>query len=185
MAPVDQPSEVLREDRGIPSPVHLGPSRPEGPWAEWSARRRSALRGDVAFSDPGWVLDLTGPEARVVTPYEPAPRAVTAADPAAQVIPHRLVAIAAIAIVALNVLDVITTKLALASGGTEGNPLASLFVYHLPIFITIKILLPGLVATRMWVLRDKITPMLLAAMWWVVGAYSLAIVVNTIHLFSA
>jgi hypothetical protein len=34
----------------------------------------------------------------------------------------------------------------------------------------------------MWAVRGRTTPMLLAAMWWVVGVYSMAIVVNAIHL---
>lgn len=89
---------------------------------------------------------------------------------------------AGLAIVALNVADIITTTVAISRGATEGNPMAALFVSNLPLFVAIKVLFPVAVALRMWSTRHRTTPMLLAAMWWVVGVYSLAIVVNLMHL---
>ena len=148
-------------------------------WAEWCAERRAAaLPAGVGWDDPGLVIDLTAPVPTVTLP--PVARSDEAVTRG--VVPAKLVTAAALAIVVLNVLDVITTRFALLRGGTEGNPLAALFVYHLPIFVAIKVLLPGLVALRMWVTRTRTTPGLLAAMYWVVGVYSMAIVVNALHL---
>ena len=65
----------------------------------------------------------------------------------------------------LNLLDIVTTRLAIARGGAEGNPLAGLFVDNLTLFVAIKVFVPGLVAWRMWSIRSRITPLLLAAMW--------------------
>ena len=96
----------------------------------------------------------------------------------------KAVTIAAIAIVMLNILDVVTTKLALQGKGVEGNPIAALFVYHLPIFVAIKVLLPGVVALRIWAHRNQTTPMLLASMWWVVGVYCMTIAINLLHVLS-
>lgn len=106
----------------------------------------------------------------------------TTTAPIRELATTRAVPIAAITIVVLNVLDIITTRIALLNGAAEGNPMASLFVNQLPLFVAIKILIPVGVALRMYAVRRKVTPMLLAAMWWVVGVYSLAIVVNAMHL---
>jgi hypothetical protein len=162
----------------VSTPFPVGQSKPRGAWNEWCAQRRTLLPSGVDWGDPGLVLDLRGTVATVTLP--PATR--TPDRPLPGMVPGRLVTIAALAIVVLNVLDVITTRLALAQGATEGNPFASLFVHHLPIFVAIKVLFPGFVALRMWAVRGRTTPMLLAAMWWVVGVYSMAIVVNAIHL---
>jgi len=148
-------------------------------WAEWCAgRRASALPAGVGWDDPGPVIDLTGPVPTVNMP----PLARRGRAAAYGMVPARLVAAAALAIVVLNVLDVITTRFAISRGATEGNPLASLFVSHLPIFVVIKVLFPAFVALRMWVTRTRTTPGLLAAMYWVVGVYSMAIVINALHL---
>ncbi len=148
-------------------------------WAEWCAERRAAvLPAGVAWDDPGLVVDLTTPVATVtVAQLARSEDAVTQAR-----VPAKLVTAAALAIVVLNILDIITTRFALQRGGTEGNPLASLFVHHLPVFVAIKVLLPGLVALRMWVTRNRTSAGLLAAMYWVVGVYSMAIVINALHL---
>ena len=84
----------------------------------------------------------------------------------------RAIVVAAVLIVVLNVLDIITTRLALANGAAEGNPIATLFVDYLPIFVAVKILVPASVALRIRSMRGRTTPMLFAAMWWVVGVYS-------------
>ena len=160
-------------------PLKFGQARPGGVWAEWCAERRaSALPAGVGWDDPGLVIDLTGPVPTVSMP----PLARRGRAAAYGMVPARLVAAAALAIVVLNVLDVITTRFAISRGATEGNPLASLFVSHLPIFVVIKVLFPAFVALRMWVTRTRTTPGLLAAMYWVVGVYSMAIVINALHL---
>ena len=162
----------------VSTPLRFDQKRQGGAWAQWCARRRAGLRTGVGWGDPRLVIDLTAPVSTVTL----AP--VVGAEQLARtgMVPERLVRLAAVAIVILNVLDVVTTRVALARGATEGNPLASLFVYHLPIFVAIKVLLPGLVALRMWVTRTRTPPALLAVMFWVVGVYSMAIVVNALHL---
>lgn len=162
----------------VSTPIRVGQARPGGAWAEWCAQRRAVVPAGVDWGDPGLVVDLTGTVPSVTLP--PVTRTGERSVPG--MVPGRLVTVAAVAIVVLNVLDVITTRLALLGGASEGNPFASLFVHHLPIFVAIKVVFPGLVALRMWATRERTTPMLLAAMWWVVGVYSMAIVVNALHL---
>ncbi len=142
-----------------------------GRWASWSADRRSELWSAGVLAGSGTVIDLTGDEPQVIR----APSRPTG-------ISDRIVGVAALAIVVLNLLDIVTTRLAIAQGGAEGNPLAGLFVDNLTLFVAVKVFVPGLVAWRMWSIRSRITPLLLAAMWWVVGVYSLAITVNALHL---
>jgi hypothetical protein len=163
----------------VSTPIRTGQPQQRGPWNEWCAKRRVDAPSGTHWDDPRMVVDLTGPVATVGLRQ---PRGATdvAGGPA---VPARLVTIAAVAIVALNVLDIITTRLALLDGATEGNPLAALFVHNFPLFVTIKLVLPGMVALRMWVIRDRTTPMLLAAMWWVVGVYSMVITINALHVF--
>ena len=159
-------------------PIRAERSGPGGAWAQRRGQRRSVLPTGVDWGDPALVIDLTGPVTAVTLPPVTRPLVPTAPG----MVPGRLVSIAAVAIVVLNVLDIITTRLALAGGATEGNPLASLFVHHLPIFVAIEVLLPALVALRMWVMSERTPPMLLAAMWWVAGVYSLVVVINGLHL---
>ena len=92
------------------------------------------------------------------------------------------VTVAAVAIIVLNLFDVLTTRVALANGAAEGNPIAALFVDHLALFLAIKVIVPVGVALRMLRIRERTTPMLLSAMWWVVGVYSLTIVVNVLGI---
>jgi hypothetical protein len=162
----------------VSTPLRFDQKRGGGAWAQWCARRRDGLPAGVGWDDPRLIIDLTAPVSTVTL----AP-VVGAEEPARTgTVPERLVTLSAVAIVVLNVLDVVTTRVALVRGGTEGNPLASLFVYHLPIFVAIKVLFPGFVALRMWVTRTRTPPALLAVMFWVVGVYSMAIVVNALHL---
>jgi hypothetical protein len=162
----------------VSTPIQVRPPNPSGRWSQWCAHRRTVAPAGVGWGDPRLVVDLTGPVATVGLR-----RATSDADLADRTaVPARLVTTAAVAIVVLNVLDIITTRLALLDGATEGNPLAALFVHHLPIFVAIKVLLPGLVGLRMWTVRDRTPPMLLAAMWWVVGVYSMVITINALHL---
>ena len=141
----------------------------DGRWSLWAAERRAQHDTTAGFG-PGSVIDLTGPEALLYT------------DERASVVPANLVRNAAAAIVVLNVLDIVTTRLALSQGASEGNPLTNLFVHHLWLFILIKVGLPGLVSYRLWSIRDRVTPVLLAGMWWVVGVYSMVIILNALHL---
>jgi hypothetical protein len=162
----------------VSTPIRMDQAARSGPWNEWCAKRRHEAHVATPWDDPRLVVDLTGPVATVG--LRGSAREVAATTGTG--IPARLVCIAAVAIVALNVLDIITTRLALVDGATEGNPLAALFVNNLPLFVTIKLVLPGLVALRMWSIRDTATPMLLAAMWWVVGVYSMVITINALHV---
>ena len=75
--------------------------------------------------------------------------------------------------------------LALSQGASEGNPLTNLFVHHLWLFILIKVGLPGLVSYRLWCDTRPRDPVLLAGMWWVVGVYSMVIILNALHLTRA
>ncbi len=165
----------------VSTPIRVGPPAPGGAWREWCAQRRGLVPAGVDWSDPAVVLDLTGPVATVRVPT-PAAATPVRTEPETATVPSSLVVTAAVAIVALNLLDILTTQLALAAGASEGNPIASLFVHHFPIFVAIKVLVPGMVALRMYVIRTKATPMLLAAMWWVVGVYSMVITINALHL---
>jgi hypothetical protein len=164
---------------------------PHRTWEEWCEWRRAGLAltglsvdsaSTVDLTSPTTVIDVTGPEAVV---SELRVRAESDFDSFGhRFVITKAVTIAAVAIVMLNIFDVITTKLALADKGVEGNPIAALFVYHLPIFVAIKVLLPGIVAIRIWYRRNQTTPMLLASMWWVVGVYCMTITINLLHVLA-
>ena len=90
---------------------------------------------------------------------------------------------AVIAIAALNALDLVTTKLALDRGATEGNPVAAFMLTYPGLLIASKVLLcAGLLAGAL--LHREITQRLLAAAWFVPGVYSLVVVLNTVHVIA-
>ena len=163
-----------------------GPAAPS--WAEWCAWRRTGLATGWFGAEAPLFFEVAGADT-VIDLREPEP--VVARSTASAVVPEtprrgfvasRAIIVAAVLIVVLNVLDIITTRLALTNGAAEGNPIAALFVEYLPIFVAVKILVPASVALRIRSMRGRTTPMLFAAMWWVVGVYSMTIVVNAIHL---
>jgi len=165
--------------------------RPGRTWEQWCAWRRSGLALGGASADPAPMVDLTSPATVIdlTGPDAVVSQLRVRAESDFDGFGHRFVitkavTIAAIAIVMLNVFDIITTKLALAGKGVEGNPIAALFVYHLPIFVAIKVLVPGMVALRIWYRRKQTTPMLLASMWWVVGVYCMTIAINLLHVLA-
>ena len=92
------------------------------------------------------------------------------------------VAIGGILILALNVLDAVTTRFALGLGGTEANPLMEPFIDHLPLFLTVKIGFPALVAWWLWRRRWEATPVLVTAVYLLVAVYGVVVVVNLSHL---
>jgi hypothetical protein len=87
-------------------------------------------------------------------------------------------------IMAMNVLDVITTMLVLEKGGGEANPIAEFLIeYRLLWFL--KVLIP------VWILvftyigrarRERVIEKLYAAVWFVAGLYSMIVVSNTLVL---
>lgn len=87
-------------------------------------------------------------------------------------------------IMAMNVLDVITTMLVLEKGGGEANPIAEFLIeYRLLWFL--KVLIP------VWILvftyigrarRERVVERLYAAVWFVAGLYSMIVVSNTLVL---
>jgi hypothetical protein len=87
-------------------------------------------------------------------------------------------------IMAMNVLDVITTMLVLEKGGGEANPIAEFLIeYRLLWFL--KVLIP------VWILvftyigrarRERVIERLYAAVWFVAGLYSMIVVSNTLVL---
>lgn len=166
---------------------HAG-SRSSWDWEDWCARRRRVLAADGVPMDAEVVIDLRD-EPAPSSPRPPRLRRLLAPAPppaspveAARVVRTSAVTVAALAIVILNLFDVLTTRIALTNGAAEGNPIASLFVDHLWLFLAIKVVVPVGVALRMLKIRERTTPMLLAAMWWVVGVYSLTIVVNVLGI---
>jgi hypothetical protein len=94
----------------------------------------------------------------------------------------RAVTVGAGAILFLNVLDFVTTRLALQRGATEGNPYMEPFVDELPLFFAVKVVFPAFVAWWLWRKRDEATPVLVAAVWLLVVVYCVVVVVNVSHL---
>lgn len=160
--------------------------RDETRWEDWCARRRTSLAAQSLVAQPPPVVAVSSDDVIDLRATEPvvwrADEPSTAAPERPTYVASRTVVAAAVLIVVLNVLDIITTRLALGSGGTEANPVAALFVEFLPVFVAIKVALPLSVALRIQASRHRTTPMLLAAMWWVVGVYSMTVVVNALHL---
>jgi hypothetical protein len=87
-------------------------------------------------------------------------------------------------IMAMNVLDVVTTALVLRKGGGEANPIAEFLIeYRLLWFL--KVLIP------VWILvftyigrarRERVVERLYAAVWFIAGLYSMIVVSNTMVL---
>jgi Domain of unknown function (DUF5658) len=94
----------------------------------------------------------------------------------------RAVGIGAVAILVLNVLDFVTTRLALQRGAVEANPYMEPFVDHLPAFFAVKVLFPALVAGWLWRIRGKATAVLVTAVWLLVAFYTVVVIVNSSHL---
>lgn len=88
----------------------------------------------------------------------------------------------AAAILLLNVLDFVTTRLALQHGAVEANPYVEPFVDDLPVFFAVKILFPAFVAWWLWRKRAEATPVLVAAVWLLVAFYTVVVVVNSSHV---
>ena len=93
--------------------------------------------------------------------------------------PTPFIALGALAV--LNTADVITTNLALANGGVEGNPAMVSVVPNLGLMIVVKLVFMILFAVVMCIATKKIPNIVHAMCWFLVGVYSLTIATN-IHL---
>jgi hypothetical protein len=94
----------------------------------------------------------------------------------------RAVGVGAVAVLVLNLLDFVTTRLALAGGAVEANPYMEPFVDRLPAFFAVKVLFPAFVAWWLWRSRGEATAVLVAAVWLAVAFYTAVVVVNLSHL---
>ena len=96
---------------------------------------------------------------------------------------RRLLKIAAVALWALNLADVVTTYWALHYGAHESNPLAALLLRSYAI-IPFKLLLCGIVTWGAWAPhRSRLHNRQIAQAWFAVGVYTLAIYSNSMHLW--
>lgn len=98
--------------------------------------------------------------------------------------PVRVYVVAAMVLIALNVLDVVVTHAALAAGATEMNPVARWFIEHAVLAYGIKFAVPALVLALAFTrqARRRIDEAHVAAIWMVVGIYLMTVVVNTLTL---
>lgn len=87
---------------------------------------------------------------------------------------------AVIAIAVLNGLDLLTTKLALDQGHTEGNPLAALLLRNPWALVACKVLLVAILVAAALTHR-RVLVRHVAAAWFVAGVYALVVVLNTAH----
>ena len=94
----------------------------------------------------------------------------------------KAVAVGAVAILVLNVLDFVTTSLALQRGAVEANPYMEPFVDQPPAFFAVKVLFPAIVAWWLWRRRGEATAVLVAAVWLLVAFYTVVVIVNSAHL---
>lgn len=87
-------------------------------------------------------------------------------------------------IMAMNVLDLVTTALVLSKGGGEANPIAEFLIEYRLLWV-LKVLIP------VWILvftyigrarRDRVVERLYAAVWFIAGLYSMIVVSNTMVL---
>ena len=94
----------------------------------------------------------------------------------------RAVGVGAVAILVLNVLDFVTTRLALERGAVEANPYMEPFVDQAPAFFVVKVLFPGFVAWWLWRRRGEATTVLVTAVWLLVAFYAVVVIVNASHV---
>lgn len=87
-----------------------------------------------------------------------------------------------VAVIILNILDIVTTYWALSLGASEGNPLSS-FLISSHLLIPSKILVVGAIVYAVLTDQDP-TVRSNSMLWWVVGVYSLTILLNAIHLIT-
>jgi len=90
---------------------------------------------------------------------------------------------AIVAVAVLNALDLLTTKIALDRGAVEGNPLAELLLRYPAVLVGAKVFLCGCLLAAA-VLHRRVTASQVAAAWFVVGVYSLVVVLNTCHILA-
>lgn len=97
--------------------------------------------------------------------------------------------IAAVAILLLNALDLVTTYAAFSKGAEELNVISAFFIEHsflgIPlIFYTKGLICGGICFGAWWVPKHKyVSLMSITAAWWVAGVYSLVVVLNSLHYF--
>ncbi len=90
------------------------------------------------------------------------------------------------AIVVLNLFDVVTTYAAISMGADEGNPIVRWMISN-RLVILFKILVCGgliLGAVVAWRRHRRVTLPVLCLGWFVVGVYSLVVVLNTVTVLS-
>ena len=97
--------------------------------------------------------------------------------------------IAAIVVLLLNALDLVSTYLAFSKGAEEMNVVANFFItnkiWFIPLIFPFKALLCASVVLGAWLIprKQRIDLGIVIVAWWVAGVYSLVVVLNFLTYF--
>jgi len=87
-------------------------------------------------------------------------------------------------IMVANILDVLTTQIVLAQGGTELNPIADFLIENRLLWVA-KFMIPFWVLLLAYIARSRqirVVSKISAAVWFVAGLYSFTVLSNTLYL---
>lgn len=101
-------------------------------------------------------------------------------DPLVRAVRRRSYLIAATSLVVLNVADIAVTRAALQGGASELNPIARLFVDYGWVAFPVKFGVPFAVLVLAMTRQVRLREWHVAAIWFVVGVYTLAVVLNVV-----